>query len=309
MYCNYCGQRIPDESCFCGKCGKPVNGSSGLKGQGGSLNAPRQFPFALILTVFLSMLFSERILDYLLFDNTIPALSLIPSLVMLGALITLCATGLIAPAKIRANALFFPGSMFLLGLVKIFFCATLALLIPQYISTNPNILFIIRMTGIELYWGTGPAWQWGILILFLLLRSGTLRLRKTSFAILTVFVTTILAAWSVFLICIYPRNTWIIDDSLIWTVYSIHFSSLWIRNLVIYCFVLLAGSGRLSALSTMLFPVVIGMFTFSLLMFAVIFMRHIYAASYALTAGYLIGLLFLAISCLSRTRVHDGPNT
>lgn len=26
MYCRYCGQNIPDESCFCGKCGKPTKG-------------------------------------------------------------------------------------------------------------------------------------------------------------------------------------------------------------------------------------------------------------------------------------------
>lgn len=268
--------------------------------------APRRFPGMLILTVLLSMLFSDRMLHALLWDRPMGALSLIRALVMFAVLIVLCAKGRILPGKLRANALFYPGSMLLLGLIKIFFFVMLASLMSQYIGVNPNTPLISRMAATELYWGIGPAWQWGILILFLLLRSGTLRLRRSSLTILTVSITAILLVWSM-LMLLFPKETWLMYDTPSWIVYIAHSSTLWIRSLTVYLFVLLAGTGRLSDLSIMLFPVVIGMSAFSLLMFAIILMQHIYLAAYTLTAGYLIGLLFLLINYLSKARPRTGP--
>lgn len=314
MYCLFCGNKLPIGSKFCNECGKKVKTLKTDRHP--SANANTVFVWALVLFSLCSVV--KTLLRWVLFGvwwNFVTLISVVLSLIIgLTTTLVLRKCGLIKPEKIKKGIVSF----------------SVALLIIE-IGNSCDILFVRRVSGwffggitesavnwMEEYayqaedvLGANTLWLWGLFILFMLLKSESIKLKKYQSAIMSAVIMVLTIAWAV-----------VIDIAIMSELYSR--LSHWVGNvfhmaklccngyvitiafgrIILYWFALLAGKGKIGTVRSIIFAAVLLVGA----RLAPIYIAPFYGlwgASVALSFGYPLGAVILLTGLIKKRTLPD----
>lgn len=301
MFCIFCGKELPEHARFCSGCGKSQSNDITLEKQ----QAPpsRNHPtLPLVLTILLSILCSRTVICCIFQNGAIPAWRLIPGVIMLILLITMCITRRIRPDKIGWDCLLIPIAIAILSAGRQFCLASSVDLLGYFSGSNiQHAMLIVRESVYRAPCAEGweVVWQWGLILIFLLIRSETIPFHKKH----SIIIIGILSVCSVVTALFAPYLTNEFCRSLLFEWQRItedtipllrsFFIAGWLQNLILYFFIILTAKRKSGYVRTVLFPIITSIASFFFLLFCLAGLEHPWIMFYMMDMGYLTGLLVL----------------
>lgn len=310
MFCRFCGEELPENSRYCPRCGKDQGEEN--KTVHKDVKRERQMqkgsPVMLILIILLSMLCFRTVALKAFMGYSISVWKVIQDLIMIIILVALCVRGKICPGRIDGKALLFPPVMLALTIGEHAFLGVLHSCMGYFYGVEAqNAADCLKYSLREIFtdWNFETIWQWALLILFLMICSGSFHPQKRHAAI----VILILLVWSVLMAVVMPlaaENYW---GNLSMGMYSMNLMSkvfvcryyniAWLSQLVLYFFAVLAGEGKLGIVRTILFPVTVSVFSILFLLLIAAGLKWMPETTiFALGGGYLAGAMILLAAYL-----------
>ncbi|MBQ7875656.1 MAG: hypothetical protein IJ316_00010 [Clostridia bacterium] len=283
MQCKFCGNQLTLASKFCCNCGKKVKSNNEK-----SVSWKKDDALFLVALVLFFVISSVRF----------AGISYVFGLIGLGAVVILRVCGLIKPEKVKLGIWTFSIAILLLELYRIFGFWYVHRMASMFLGSDGILVTILTQSyGIpmEETWGANTLWLWGLLILFMLLKSESIKIRK-SYTFIVLFA---LLTWSIWLdvAVINEINTYESH----WHEYSVNWIRIscggyillmFLRRFVTYWFALFAGQGRIGNVRNILFAVFVVINNFLVTPFA-FSVGVMYAEAVCLSWGYVIGMFIL----------------
>ena len=301
VFCKFCGNNlhVDDEAAFCSGCGKRI-----VEEQKVSCEVTKKSPIAKS-----SWAFPITLLLFLVFSNiTGESISWAFAGLGLVAVLLLWITKCIKPEKIDFSAICIPIAVLLLeGLRNLGFWVVQNFAEPfmgQYGVISSSFASTV-FPSIENTYGANSLWLWGLLIWFLLLRSNTVRQKRSHYLIVGIG----LIIWSLALTFIVTGRMLAMEQGLpaeaiqyIDTAYRHYFVWMFLRRFIVYCLFCYSGIKRLGSVGTLIFPAVI--IVGSIILVPVYFagLNLGMASISALSFGYLFGVIVLLVALIKEKK-------
>lgn len=265
MFCKHCGAAISDGAGFCSSCGKSQVTANNSR-IGNPLNKPARFGKTCILVVSLILMLLTGIYYRLRMAYFFEAMNTdqivwIYTAVGILSVFLLWIIGIIRPEKLNWEVLCLPIIFFILMHSLSIWNSIEQILYSQIAGTHHTVGMVLGINYsiiIEELWGANALWLWGLLVLFLCLRSGKWNFRKY----VHIAVLSVLLVWSVILYLFSFK--FLRDEGVPAEFFSYardyccnHILGMFVRRSVCYFFVYYAGIGRLKKWRILLFPILI----------------------------------------------------
>lgn len=299
MFCRFCGNKLHDEAVFCSGCGKRVAEEHEVSQEATRSEPITKRSWAFPVTLLLFFVFSN------IRGNT---LSWVFTGIGLITVLILWLTKCIKAESITPDVLCIPIAVLLLEIFR-----NLGFGIVQHFSQQflgqygvmTSAFASASFPEIENTWGANSLWLWGMFVLFLLLRSDTVKIKK----IHHVVVCAGLIIWSLALAFILSGQKLAMQQGLpaeviemFATAHTSYFIWMFLRRYIFFCFICLAGNKRLGIGGMLTFPISIIIGSVFLVSFAFSGLNLGMASVSVLSFGYLFGLIVLLVAFIKNVK-------